>query len=98
MELLNNAVLKLKAGACYALIGRNGTGKSTLLKAIAEKLIPGIPRETRISLLQQTIGGQGAEDDDRKDEVKLSVLEGVIDRATARNEVQREIDGTLIYL
>lgn len=29
LELLANATLKLKAGIHYALIGRNGTGKSS---------------------------------------------------------------------
>ncbi|TRX98123.1 hypothetical protein FHL15_000768 [Xylaria flabelliformis] len=53
-EILDNATLRLKAGQRYALVGRNGSGKSTLLKAIAQKLIPGIPEETRIVILQQT--------------------------------------------
>ncbi|KAF8860577.1 P-loop containing nucleoside triphosphate hydrolase protein [Acephala macrosclerotiorum] len=99
LEILANANLKLKAGVHYALIGRNGTGKSTILKAVAEKLIPGIPIQTRISILQQTATDGSAESDKVKPigaEVsagsKLSVLEEVIDRATSRNEVQREID------
>lgn len=29
LEILSNATLKLKAGVCYALVGRNGTGKSS---------------------------------------------------------------------
>jgi ATPase subunit of ABC transporter with duplicated ATPase domains len=33
LELLSNATLKLKAGVHYALIGRNGTGKSSELFA-----------------------------------------------------------------
>jgi ABC-type polysaccharide/polyol phosphate transport system ATPase subunit len=31
LEILANATLKLKAGVHYALIGRNGTGKSSKL-------------------------------------------------------------------
>lgn len=31
LEILTNASLKLKAGVHYALIGRNGTGKSSEL-------------------------------------------------------------------
>lgn len=31
LELIANATLKLKAGVHYALIGRNGTGKSSEL-------------------------------------------------------------------
>ncbi|KAF3067024.1 ABC transporter F family member 4 [Daldinia childiae] len=95
-EILSNAKLRLKAGQRYALIGRNGTGKSTLLKAVAEKLIPGIPEETRITILQQTDVG-----DANADEGPIStpsegegpaVLEDVIERATAKQEVQKEID------
>ncbi|KAH7386581.1 P-loop containing nucleoside triphosphate hydrolase protein [Cadophora sp. MPI-SDFR-AT-0126] len=99
LEILANASLKLKAGVHYALIGRNGTGKSTILKAIAEKLIPGIPIQTRISLLQQT-SSDGSEESEVTNSLQniklegnqLSVLEAVIDRATSRSEIQREID------
>ncbi|KAG4422739.1 hypothetical protein IFR04_004087 [Cadophora malorum] len=99
LEILSNASLKLKAGVHYALIGRNGTGKSTILKAIAEKLIPGIPIQTRISILQQTSndGSEEGEVTNSLQNIKLegnqmSVLEAVIDRATSRSEIQREID------
>jgi len=56
------------------------------LKAIAEKLIPGIPKQTRISLLQQTAG------DEEKSASKLTVLEEVVDRASSKTEIQHEID------
>ncbi|ERT02597.1 hypothetical protein HMPREF1624_00897 [Sporothrix schenckii ATCC 58251] len=88
IEILSDATLRLKAGERYALIGRNGTGKSTLLRAIAEKLIPGIPEEARISILQQTNdSGDGA---DAKDN-RRTVLEEVIERATAKDELEKEI-------
>ncbi|KAH8667612.1 P-loop containing nucleoside triphosphate hydrolase protein [Tricladium varicosporioides] len=97
LEILVNASLKLKAGTHYALVGRNGTGKSSILKAIAQKLIPGIPIRTRISILQQTSSDST---DISSDEAKpsttfnsnLSVLEYVIDKATSRSEIQHEID------
>ncbi|KAK6853364.1 hypothetical protein PG995_010176 [Apiospora arundinis] len=98
-EILSNAKLRLKAGQRYALLGRNGTGKSTLLKAIAEKLIPGIPEETRVAILQQTeVGDTNTAqtlpytfsslkmNDDRL------VIEEVIEKATARSVVQRDIE------
>ncbi|KAI2465577.1 P-loop containing nucleoside triphosphate hydrolase protein [Annulohypoxylon bovei var. microspora] len=95
-EILNNAKLRLKAGQRYALIGRNGTGKSTLLKAIAEKLIPGIPEETRVVILQQTDAGDVNTDDGPATTPDNGegpvVLEEVVERATAKQEVQREID------
>ncbi|TVY80527.1 Protein GCN20 [Lachnellula suecica] len=95
LEILTNASLKLKGGVHYALIGRNGTGKSTILKAIAQKLIPGIPIQTRISILQQTSeeeSSNAATATELASGNGLSVLEEVIDRATSRNEIQREID------
>ncbi|GAA5993553.1 hypothetical protein JCM10908_000108 [Rhodotorula pacifica] len=72
-ELLTNAHVRLKEGVRYGLVGRNGTGKSTLFKALAEKLIPGINPTTRILLLSQvedTVRGTVTED--------LSVLEHVV--------------------
>jgi hypothetical protein len=69
---------------------------------VAEKLIPGIPIQTRISILQQTAGDgsepvadvaaalQGLEIGSAN---QHSVLEEVIDRATSKSEIQREIDG-----
>ncbi|KAF1995343.1 ABC transporter ATP-binding protein uup-1 [Amniculicola lignicola CBS 123094] len=53
-ELLSHATLHLIERRHYVLVGRNGTGKSTLLKAIGDGLIPGIPWSTRILLLGQT--------------------------------------------
>ncbi|CAK46523.1 uncharacterized protein An14g02750 [Aspergillus niger] len=76
IEILSNAELSLKEGRRYALVGRNGTGKSTLLTSIAEKLIPGIPENTKIAILQQTRLTDGADG--------LSVLQTVIERATSR--------------
>ncbi|KAI4603251.1 hypothetical protein KJ359_006044 [Pestalotiopsis sp. 9143b] len=97
VEILSGAKLRLKAGSRYALVGRNGTGKSTLLKAIAEKLIPGIPEETRVAILQQTDAGRDSAteslDSTNADESDgLCVLEEVIERATARQALQKEID------
>ncbi|KAF3481102.1 ATP-binding cassette sub-family F member 3 [Arthroderma uncinatum] len=54
LEILNGATLRLKAGVHYGLVGRNGTGKSTLLRAMADRLIPGLPESVGIAILQQT--------------------------------------------
>ncbi|KAK3390254.1 putative transporter protein [Podospora didyma] len=98
-EILNNAKLRLKAGSRYALIGRNGSGKSTLLRAIAEKLIPGIPEKTRISILQQTNAGDANTDEDHSVSAAgagqaggPTVLEDVVDKATAKSELEQEIN------
>ncbi|GAA5882378.1 hypothetical protein JCM3774_004325 [Rhodotorula dairenensis] len=76
-EVLNGAHVRLKQGVRYGLVGRNGTGKSTLFRALADKLIPGINPTTRILLLSQvddTI--RGTRDSETGDEV--SVLEHVV--------------------
>ncbi|EHK22278.1 uncharacterized protein TRIVIDRAFT_54248 [Trichoderma virens Gv29-8] len=93
LEILSNAKLRLKEGQRYALVGRNGTGKSTLLKAIAQKLIPGIPEGSRIALLQQTKLTDSDEDDKTRTEKggQGTVLQEVIERATARSVVEQEI-------
>ncbi|KAK2023551.1 ABC transporter [Colletotrichum zoysiae] len=98
-EILVDAKLRLKAGQRYALVGRNGSGKSTLLKAIAEKLIPGIPESSRISLLQQTNltdANSNLRASDHPADVGGSgnsrgVLEHVIEQATAKSNIEQEI-------
>lgn len=53
-ELLSHVTLHLVEGRHYVLVGRNGTGKSTLMRAIGDGLIPGIPWSTKVLLLGQT--------------------------------------------
>ncbi|KAF3940164.1 hypothetical protein ABW19_dt0202275 [Dactylella cylindrospora] len=53
-DLVMNAHLRLLEGNHYVMIGRNGTGKSTVLKCIAEQRIPGLPLDLRCLLLSQT--------------------------------------------
>ncbi|KAK4080358.1 hypothetical protein Trihar35433_1463 [Trichoderma harzianum] len=93
LEILSNAKLRLKEGQRYALVGRNGTGKSTLLKAIAQKLIPGIQEGSRIAILQQTKLTESDEDDKTRSEKsgQGTVLQEVIERATARSLIEQEI-------
>ncbi|ORX75648.1 P-loop containing nucleoside triphosphate hydrolase protein [Anaeromyces robustus] len=52
-ELLSNANLKLYQGVHYGLIGQNGIGKSTLLKAIGYKLIIGFPDQVQTHYVEQ---------------------------------------------
>ena len=51
-ELLTDATLKLVHGTKYGLVGRNGTGKSTLLHAISDRLIP-MPSHLHIIHVEQ---------------------------------------------
>jgi ATP-binding cassette subfamily F protein 3 len=70
-EILARTELFLKENGKYVLVGRNGVGKSTLLKAIADGHIPGIPWGLRILLLGQTreltleekVGGLAVQDE-----------------------------------
>jgi ATPase subunit of ABC transporter with duplicated ATPase domains len=55
-ELLQNTVMDITANHRYALVGRNGVGKSTLLSRLGKRLIPGMP-EMRILLVQQQVDG-----------------------------------------
>ncbi|QRV90137.1 ABC transporter [Ceratobasidium sp. AG-Ba] len=52
-DILVDAHLRLKSNVRYGLVGRNGQGKSTILKALAEKIIPGVPENIRILLVGQ---------------------------------------------
>ncbi|SMY22178.1 unnamed protein product [Zymoseptoria tritici ST99CH_1A5] len=53
-ELLAHASFSLQRGRHYVLHGKNGIGKSTLLRAIATDQIPSIPRGVKVLLLGQT--------------------------------------------
>ncbi|XWW95443.1 hypothetical protein V2A60_003402 [Cordyceps javanica] len=91
LEILSGAKLRLKEGHRYALVGRNGTGKSTLLKAIAEKLIPGIPEDSRIAILQQTKLNDGESQAPEKSATQMNTRQEVIERATSRSAVEQDI-------
>ncbi|KAI7843107.1 hypothetical protein COHA_003278 [Chlorella ohadii] len=55
-ELLADAHLRLFAGRRYALVGRNGVGKSTLLKAMGWGLMIGFPKNLRCLYVDQLEG------------------------------------------
>lgn len=52
-ELLIDARLWLKSGTHYGLVGRNGTGKSTLLSVIGDHSLIGFPENIRTLYVQQ---------------------------------------------
>ena len=99
-ELLNNAELFLQENHHYVLVGRNGEGKSTLLKAIADKQIPGLPWNLRVLLLGQThevgvdelVGGLSVAEE--------TVLQHVVRsdklRERYRREAEREFSSPLV--
>ncbi|BGP31559.1 hypothetical protein JCM10296v2_003331 [Rhodotorula toruloides] len=81
-ELVSGAHLRLKDGVKYALVGRNGTGKSTVLTALADKLIPGINPNLRILLLSQVEDSTRSSEDETR-----TVLQHVVhgDKERTRN-------------
>ncbi|KAK9816604.1 hypothetical protein WJX72_002628 [[Myrmecia] bisecta] len=52
-DLLTDAHLKLFSGVHYGLIGTNGIGKSSLLKALGHGILVGIPKYLRILYVDQ---------------------------------------------
>ena len=57
--LLNTATLRLKRGHRYGLCGKNGTGKSTLMRAITNGQVEGFPSpdEVRTFYVEHDIDG-----------------------------------------
>ncbi|KAF2398889.1 ABC transporter ATP-binding protein uup-1 [Trichodelitschia bisporula] len=90
LELLSNAELFLKEGGHYVLVGRNGTGKSTLLRAIADKRVPGIPWSLNVLLLGQTRELTLDEEVDGLSVQDETVLEHVMRSNKARDRYLRE--------
>ena len=70
--LLNTATLRLKRGHRYGLCGKNGTGKSTLMRAITNGQVEGFPspEEVRTFYVEHDI--DGSEED-------TSVLQFILD-------------------
>lgn len=61
MDLLVDSTMDILKGHRYGLIGRNACGKSTLLRRLALRAIPGMPNDMRILLVQQQIEGSESE-------------------------------------
>lgn len=65
-----------------------------LLRAIADKLVPGIPHATRIAILQQTDDGSDEEaQEDRSDKrQRLPVVEYVLAGDEYKNEIMKKMN------
>lgn len=85
VELLDHANLRFQNGVHYVFHGRNGTGKSTVLRALAERRVPGVASNLRLLLLGQTRVSSDLETDGTGPVQELSVLEYV-----TRSDVKRE--------
>ncbi|KAL1719921.1 P-loop containing nucleoside triphosphate hydrolase protein [Schizophyllum commune] len=90
-DILIDSHLRLKENVHYGLVGRNGEGKSTLLRAIADKLIPGIPENLRILLAGQ-VESALRDADEKADE--LTVLQAVVRSDSKREVALKEYEST----
>ena len=79
--LLDNGEIKFAHGRRYGLVGKNGVGKTTLLKAIASLSIEGFPRHHRILHVRQEIKAAGGD---------ISVLRAVMEADVERNTLLAE--------
>lgn len=81
-ELLVNAHLRLFSGVHYGLVGRNGTGKSTLLKSLGYSIMVGLPHSVRILYVDQL----------EAVDQQQSVVEVVMDADTRGQQLCDEVD------
>ena len=86
-DLLQSTTLQITPGKRYGLIGRNGVGKSTLLRRLARKAIPGFPMHLRVLLVNQQVDGSG--------ESALAVLLGADTARASLLEEQSALESEL---
>lgn len=53
--VMQDATVTMAFGRRYGLVGRNGTGKTTLLRAMAQHQIKGIPDNCQILHVEQEV-------------------------------------------
>ena len=79
--LIEDATVKLTKGRKYGLVGRNGTGKTTLINAICRKEVDGMPQNLHILQVEQEVPG-----DDK------TILEHVLECDTERTRLLKEAE------
>jgi ABC-type dipeptide/oligopeptide/nickel transport system ATPase subunit len=100
--LVKNSYLKLTHGRRYGLVGRNGMGKSTLLRYISGRELRGIPDHLQILHVEQEVIGDDVSVLDTvlsSDVERLALLdeekELLAKHKTASEEEQKELDTRL---
>ncbi|EQC26925.1 hypothetical protein SDRG_15257 [Saprolegnia diclina VS20] len=88
MILLNNARLNLKKGHRYGLCGRNGCGKSTLMRAIANGQLEGFPSKDELKTVY-------VEHNLQAEEAELSVVDFVLNDPDFKDMARKEVTDTL---
>ena len=95
-ELLDHAHLRIVQGVHYVLAGRNGTGKSSLLRALAERRVPGVPSNLRLLLLGQTrVSSDALTDPVEAEDLSKTVLEHVTKSDKRRERALRDANSML---
>lgn len=56
-NLVEDGELMLAFGRRYGLVGRNGTGKTTFLRALASGEIKGLPKQAQVLHVEQEVVG-----------------------------------------
>ena len=79
LALLDDCNLTLVSGRKYGLVGRNGIGKTTLLKFLAAHRFEGMPPQLQVLHIEQEVAGG-----------ELSVLETVLATDIERNALLAE--------
>jgi ATP-binding cassette, subfamily F, member 3 len=95
LELLRDTQLKLNYGGKYGLVGPNGIGKSTLLQALGDGLVEGLPAALKVLYVNQLdtssfAAAEGGSPDTEKTQ-KRTVLQTVLDADVRVAELQRKI-------
>ena len=85
-ELLIDTTVKFTRGRKYGLVGRNGTGKTTLINSICRKEINGLAKNLHILQVEQEVIG-----DDK------SILDHVLECDVERTELLAEQDKLISY-
>ena len=85
-DLLENASLTLVPGHRYGLIGRNGKGKSTLLKYLAARRVPGLDPTVTVHYVSQEVALTEAQESYKPREL---VLEADVERRVLLEEAAR---------
>lgn len=82
-EVLRSTNLHLSGGHVYGLVGKNGTGKTTLLRRLAACALPGMPTHLRFGYVPQELAAVQGEQ---------SILDAVIDSDEERRMLLAERD------
>lgn len=98
-EILEHTNLRIREGVHYVFAGANGTGKSTVLRALAERRIPGVPSNLRILLLGQTrISTDELDEGEQQQDISQSVVSRVITSDAKRERFLREYNREVFWM